>query len=230
MQKIFSSPLALLLALCISTNALAHDSDKGNIITFAVEHSEQVDNNHAFAVLGKTVQAKDAATLAKQTNPIINKALAIAKKYPTVKVSSGQPAAYPSYDDKGNITGMTSQARLNLNSQDINALSALIGELQPLLVLERMRFDVSSATKAQIQQQLMVTTSKKFQQQAEDIAKIWGAKGYKLIQVNLDNQSTPPHYPMPMAMSAKYADSAPTLEAGDTELSYRISGSIFLVY
>lgn len=226
-----SKKITLLSALYCA-NAIAGTAipaDGGNIISFAVQNSQHITNDQAFAVLSKTVQAPTAAALAKQTNPIINQALAIAKKYPSVKVSTGQPSAYPNYDNKGNITGMTAQARLNLSTQNSDDLSALIGELQGLLVLEQMYFDVSPAIKEQVQQQLMVSTSQKFQAQAEQVAKAWGAKGYRLVQANLDQGDTP-YRPMAAMMSLKHSDSPQTLEAGDTELTYRINGSIFLVY
>lgn len=226
--------IALLMVAALATTALADTkaASEGNVVSFAVESSQSVANDHAYAVLAKTVQAKDAGVLASQINPIINQALAIAKKYPTVKASTGQPNAYPSYDDKGNITGLTAQARLNLSSQNTSELSALIGELQPLLVLEDMRFEVSEVVSEQTEQRLMRETTKKFQTQAQQIAQAWGAKSYRLLNASLNHDGTPHHRIVaPMAMATKAYDNTPqVLEAGESRLTYRISGSIFLIY
>lgn len=214
--------------------AYASDTLTQNIVSFGVQNSAEVANDEISATLTKTVQAKTAPELAKKINPIINQALAISKKYPSVKVSTGSPSSYPTCDDAQRITGFTGQARLNLESQDSESLSALIAELQNLLVLENMAFRVSDQLSDATKQSLMLSTSRKFQDEAMTISKAWGAHSYRLLEAKLDNQDGYDYRPAlaaPMMMRTSKDEIAPqNLEAGTTTINYTINGSIQLIY
>lgn len=215
--------------------ALANDKmDRHNLISFEVSVQDNIANDEALAVMTKAVSAKNAKELANKINPIINQALTLAKAYPSVEVSTGSQHAYPEYS-KGKIIGVTGSASLTLKSQDTEALSNLMAELQNSLLLERLDFSVSDELRDSTTQALRDKATQKFKQEAQAMVSAWGAKGYHLInaQMNTGGQNLyQPKYYTYDAVAVVEQASAPrqTLEAGNSTISYTINGTIQLTY
>lgn len=201
------------------------------VINFEVSASSEVANDEVYATLTKTVRAKDAKTIADTLNPVINKALQISKKYPNVTVSTGRQSAYPNHDSDGVMRGMVASASLQLKSQDVDSISALIAELQPLLVIENINFGVSQALKEQTQARLMVEATNKFKQQANAIAQAWGANSYQLVNAQMNTQGgygQHAEYVLAAPMAADSIATKQVLQAGRSDISYTINGMIEL--
>ncbi|MDO4427749.1 MAG: SIMPL domain-containing protein [Moraxella sp.] len=218
-----------------NVNAAETSVKSGNLVSFEVATQKQVANDEAVAVMNKTVTAKDAKTLASRLNPIINQALTLAKKYPSVTVSTGRQHTYPSYDNKGVITGMTGSANINLKSQDTESLSALVGELQAIMTIENLDFNVSDALREQTQSDLMLDATQKFKRQADTLTQAWGARSYRLVEAQMNtSMSYHTRGAMVMPMLASPASDASakeqSFEAGESEVRYTINGTIQLVY
>ena len=95
-------------------------------LTFQTEVKEEIQNDEVRASLYKKAQATDSKTLATTLNTSINNAMKIAKRYPTVTVSTGQQRTYPRYDKNDKIIGWTGQANIDLKSTDFAATSQLL--------------------------------------------------------------------------------------------------------
>lgn len=226
--------LSLVGAVLASTLAFAND-EKFNLVSFEVASQTSVENNEATATMSKSVSAKNAKELANKINPIINQALAIAKKYPAVKVSTGSQYAHPEYS-KGKIVGVSGSASLNLKSQDTEQMSNLMSELQIILLLESLSFDVSDALRETTQAKLRDEATQKFRNEAASLAKSWGAKSYRLVNAQMNGSSSGGYakrYGSPMmaemVMQAAPA-SAQELQVGTSEIRYHINGTIQLLY
>ncbi len=183
------------------------------------------------ASLYKKAQATDAKTLATNLTTSINRALAIAKRYPTVTVSTGQQSTYPRYDKNDKIIGWTGQANIDLKSTDFVATSQLIADLQETLVMNNLNFGVSEIKKDALEQKLMTDASRAFQQQAKNLTRAWNANGYRVITVNLNSGSN--NYPRPMYSSMRAADAESSVpsqnfESGNSTLSVTANGTIEL--
>lgn len=232
MSKSLVSALILSTGLAGATLAFAGESDH-NLINFEVSVQQEVPNNQATASLNKTASAKTPKELANKLNPIINQAIAIAKKYPSVQVSTGSQHAYPEYS-KGKIIGVTGSASLTLKSQDTDALSDLLAELQSILVLESLDFSVSDDLQKATTAKLREQATQQFQQEAQTLAKLWHAGSYRLInaQMNTSGQNfyRAKHYAYGVAVAEQASDaSRQTLEAGNSTITYSINGTIQLV-
>lgn len=203
-----------------------------NQLSFNAEVKSEVANDEVRASLYKKAQAADSKTLAKQLNTAINSAMAIAKRYPTVTIKTGQQSTYPRYDKNDKIIGWTGQANIELKSTDFAATSQLIADLQQTLVMDNLSFGVSEKKKEELERQLMIQASKAFQDQAKTLTSAWNAKGYRVINVSLNTGS---NYPRPMygAMmkTESMADSVPAqnFESGNSTISVTANGSIELV-
>lgn len=220
---------ALLTAMMGSAHAEPTGYDQ---LTFQTEVKEEVQNDEVRASMYKKAQASNAKTLATTLNTSINNAMKIAKRYPTVTVSTGQQRTYPRYDKNDKIIGWTGQASIDLKSTDFAATSQLIADLQETLVMENLNFGVSDAKKEALEQKLMTDASRAFQKQAKNLTRAWDARGYRVVNVNLNTGS---NYPRPMYsamnMKAEAADaSVPSqnFESGNSTISVTANGTIEL--
>ena len=200
-------------------------------LTFQTEVKEEIQNDEVRASLYKKAQATDSKTLATTLNTSINNAMKIAKRYPTVTVSTGQQRTYPRYDKNDKIIGWTGQANIDLKSTDFAATSQLIADLQETLVMDNLNFGVSDTKKTALEQKLMTEASRAFQQQAKNLTRAWDARSYRVVNVNLNTGS---NYPRPMysamAMKSASADSVPSqnFESGNSTISVTANGTIEL--
>ena len=218
----------LLTAMMASAHAEPTGYDQ---LTFQTEIKEEVQNDEVRASLYKKAQATDSKALATTLNTSINNAMKIAKRYPSVTISTGQQRTYPSYDKNNKIIGWTGQANIDLKSTDFAATSQLIADLQETLVMENLSFGVSDTKKDALEQKLMTDASRAFQQQAKNLTSAWSARGYRVVNVNLNTGS---NYPRPMysAMSMKSdsLESVPSqsFESGNSTISVTANGTIEL--
>lgn len=225
-----ASGAACLLATMMSS---AHAEPSGyDQLSFQAEVKQEIANDEVRASMYKKAQATDAKSLATTLNTSINRALAIAKRYPSVTVSTGQQRTYPRYDKNDKIIGWTGQANIDLKSTDFAATSQLIADLQETLVMENLNFGVSDVKKDALEQKLMTDASRAFQLQAKNLTRAWDARGYRVITVNLNTGN---NYPRPMygamEMRATSADaSVPTqsFESGNSTISVTANGTIEL--
>ena len=219
---------ALLTAMIGSAHAEPTGYDQ---LTFQTEVKEEIQNDEVRATMYKKAQASDAKTLATTLNTSINNAMKIAKRYPSVTVSTGQQRTYPRYDKNDKIIGWTGQANIDLKSTDFAATSQLIADLQQTLVMENLNFGVSDAKKDALEQKLMTDASRAFQQQAKNLTRAWDARGYRVVTVNLNTGS---NYPRPMysmrAESAAMDSAVPSqnFESGNSTISVTANGTIEL--
>lgn len=228
-QAALATGTALLLTAMMGG---AHAETTGyDQLTFQAEVKEEIQNDEVRASLYKKAQATDAKTLASTLNTTINNAMKIAKRYPSVTVSTGQQSTYPRYDKNDKIIGWTGQANIDLKSTDFAATSQLIADLQETLVMDNLTFGVSDTKKDALEQKLMTDASRAFQQQAKNLTRAWDARGYRVVNVNLNTGS---NYPRPMysamAMKAESADAVPSqnFESGNSTISVTANGTIEL--
>ena len=220
---------ALLTAMMGSAHAEPTGYDQ---LTFQTEVKEEVQNDEVRATMYKKAQASDAKTLATTLNTSINNAMKIAKRYPSVTVSTGQQRTYPRYDKNDKIIGWTGQASIDLKSTDFVATSQLIADLQQTLVMENLNFGVSDAKKDALEQKLMTDASRAFQQQAKNLTRAWDARGYRVVTVNLNTNNN--NYPRPMysmrAESVAMDNAVPSqnFESGNSTISVTANGTIEL--
>lgn len=200
-------------------------------LTFQTEVKEEVQNDEVRASLYKKAQATDSKTLATTLNTAVNNAVRIAKRYPSVTVSTGQQTTYPRYDKNDKIIGWTGQANIDLKSTDFAATSQLIADLQETLVMDNLAFGVSDTKKDALEQKMMTEASRAFQQQAKNLTRAWDARGYRVVSVNLNTGN---NYPRPMygAMmkTASADESIPSqnFESGNSTISVTANGTIEL--
>ncbi|MGB2046963.1 MAG: SIMPL domain-containing protein [Psychrobacter celer] len=226
---IASGTACLMTAMMGSAHAEPTGYDQ---LSFQTEVKEEVQNDEVRASMYKKAQASTSKALATTLNTSINNAMKIAKRYPSVTVSTGQQRTYPRYDKNDKIIGWTGQASIDLKSTDFAATSQLIADLQETLVMDNLNFGVSDSKKDALEQKLMTEASRAFQQQAKNLTRAWNARGYRVVTVNLNTGN---NYPRPMYgsmnMKAEAADASvpsQSFESGNSTISVTANGTIEL--
>ncbi len=204
-----------------------------NQISLSSQVSQNVANDELNATLSKTAQAATAGVLNKTLNETLNQAHTIAKKYPDVKVTTGNHSTYPRYNNAGKITGFTGRASIQLKSANLEQAGELLGELQSLLTLDNLSFAVSDSARERIEQEMMIKVAQKFQTDAKTLSQALGAKDYKIVHISLQQQNSHHDYDRFVFSAAKAvaadASAQPELASGESKLGYTASGTIELV-
>ena len=235
-HRIFMRKLALttlLIGTAMSTMTMAAENDalNYNIVNVQADATRQVSNDEMHAVLFLERSNKQPAELSAQITQYMNQAMAIAKKYPQVKVETGAQSTYPIYDnDNQKLKEWRGRAEVKIESKDFKAASQLINELQQTLQTQSINFAVSDEQRKKVENELMVEVSKNFQQRAQILTQTWNKSSYNLVNLNINTSSA---YPQPIfaaraAMSKFEAADAggQNMAAGESKITVNANGTI----
>lgn len=208
------------------------NSELMRVVHLQATASKLVSNDEMSASLYIEEQQTNPTVLAKNLANAMNAALATAKKYPDIKVSTGAQHTYPVYDKNQKIRAWQGRAQIDLNSQNFEQTGKLIAELQENLKLGNVSFQTSEATREMVENELMVAASKKFQERAQALLGVWGASSYELVELNLNTSGSyqpPMMYARAESMSLKSADiPEQNYAGGESNISVTASGRVQL--
>lgn len=218
--------LGLTLSSCTSPTQPEH-----RIIELQAQAWHEVNNDEAVATLYTQQQAGNPQQLNQLIQQKLNTAFAIAKKYPSVKISSGQQNTSPIYNQRQRITGWTTHAEIILKSTDLKSVSELLGILQDQLMLQSLQFQVSTQQRKQVENQLITEVSKIFQQRATIAQQAWHSSNHELVRFKIlsNSQSTQPIiYQSAMGDAAATASAPTPMQAGQSQIIVEATGSVQL--
>jgi len=226
-------PLSILLLLLFLTNwANAADEKKpsGTMLSFSAEASQTVANDLARATVFVEVTDAQSGEVARKVNAAIAQALATAKSNADVKTRSGSTWTSPVYGKTGrNIEFWQMRSELQLESQNIIALSELVGKLQGSgLNVSQISLQAAPETRRKSEEQATLDALNNFQGKAQRIAANF-KKYYRIVRMNIEGGGQGPVYPIVRSAMMK-ADAAPMpMDGGDSLLSVTVSGEIELI-
>lgn len=222
--------IALVSLLGINTTWAAEEAPRHNQVHFQVEHSRPVDNDRMQAMLSANAEDGNATRLADQINRTMDWALKIAKAYPKVETRTASYQTHPVYD-KDKIQRWRATQELSLEGADFAQLGELIGKLQERLQVTGINFSVSPERRAMVEDELIAKALGAFKQRAELVRRQMGAKGYRIGTITINQNGAAP-IPRPMLRAKGLMEmssvAAPALEAGTSNLSITVNGSIEL--
>lgn len=215
----------------------AHDvasEPQYNTISLQASASRQVSNDEMSAVLSIEKSHKAPNELANQVNQALNFVKTTAKKYPSVQFKTGTQNTYPIHDNNNRkLKEWRNKSSVVLESQDFEAMSKLIAELQSQFQLEDMSFSVSEKQRKKVEDELLVEVSKNFQSRASILRQAWNKAGYDLVNFNVDFQHNYHAVPM-MAMASEArvqsakAVAVQDVSAGESKITVNAHGNIQL--
>lgn len=220
--------LLILLMLGLAAPLWANDDeDHYDRVTLSVERAMEVENELMQATLAIEIERSDPAELADEINRTMAAALQRAKMASGVTIESGPYRTYP-VSKKSRLVAWRGSQNLMLESRDESLLATLVGELQQSLVVKSINFTLLDETRRGYEDQLIAEALAAFSKRAELVQQSLGASGYRIVQINLNNQSNAPR-PMKMRRSAMMAEAAPVaVEPGSSRITVHASGVIEL--
>ena len=196
-------------------------------VRFQVQEQRPVENDRLRVVLGVLEEGKDPAALAERVNRRMRDALARAKAVAGVEVRTGQYYTQPVYR-KESLNKWRASQELILEGGDFDTLGRLVAELQASLQVRSTQFFVSDATRDRVEDELIETALQRFTERAGRVQKTLGARGYRLVDVNINTGGVV--YPVARAkVMAAEAVAEPALEAGTSTLTVTVNGTIELI-
>lgn len=223
-------PIALLMAAVLALGASAARSEAPTAPTVSLTAEGQQEAANDLAVASMFAEASDPqpGEVARRVNASIAAALAVAKKYPDVKVRTGSSQTFPVYGKSGRtIEAWRMRSDLRLESRNLAALTDLVAALQKDLALAEINLQPAPETRRQAQDGATRAAIDAFQARAAMIAKTLG-KNYRLRHLDVGTQGiSPPPRPMPRLAMAEAAAPLP-VEAGTSTVSTTVSGTIEL--
>lgn len=223
---------AMALPSFAASTPLTPGKDARPVVEFSVEASQSAPNDLGVARLYAEDSGSNATQLAADINQRIAKALELAGSFASVKPQSDGISTWPVYakDGQGRITSWRMRAEIRIESQDLGALSELIGRLQSTLALSHVSMQPAPETRRKTIETATVSAIRAFEQRAALIAQTLGRR-YRITQMTIGDSGF--HPPMPVRMRAApamMADAAPApLEGGESQLGVTISGRIELL-
>jgi predicted secreted protein len=222
----------LLFVLFAAQAAGAEEQPRYNQVRLDARISEQVSNDLMHVSLDSWGEQRDAAKLSEQINRDMEWALSLASQHAAVKASTGSYRIWPlSGKDSTTTRGWRGQQRLQLESHDSEVLSQLAGLLQERLKMKSMDFTVSDERRETVENRLIEQALDAFKSRAQIVSNNLKAGGYRIVSINIgtSGQQPPVMYRSNMAMATMEAGSAVAVEAGESEVSVSVSGTIELV-
>jgi predicted secreted protein len=224
---------SLLLALLgaatltgVSTPALAENQLP--TVNLSAQGSAPALNDLARAEAYAEVTGPDVKSVAASVNKVVANALNRAKAYPTVKVRTAQTDTWPVYaQNTRNISAWRMRSTLSLESNDVAALSALVGVLQSNMAIGNLRVEPAADTLARAQDEATLAALAAFQARAALVAKALNSP-YRIKSIDIGMNMPAPMFRARMAADQAMAATAAPVEAGQSDITIQVSGTIEL--
>ena len=205
-----------------------------------ISATEQVEVDQDLLIASMRIQDenKDAKSVQKTINEAMAKAVALVKKYPSLKVETGQYYVSPDYryidipneTNKRVLDKWRGSQTLTITSEKSEDVLNVTGEIQDMgFMMNGLNYQLSPKKHEEIRDGLMEVTVKKLKDRAMRVAKALGKTDVDLVEINIDanNYNPRPVYArtakMEMSMMASDSMPAPTAEAGESTVSMTVS-------
>ena len=222
-------PLAL-LAMAATPGAphAAEETPPAGLVHLSVEAEESVANDRAVAALELTDEDDDPAELSDRVSRRVRQALERAEREPGVEVRTGAVQTRPVFHE-GRLRRWRATQRIVLETARLEALPALLAELQTHVPLASVAFTVSPEARRAAEEDLVAEALAAFQARAARVAEALGARGTRIHELYVDTGASRPIPEARTRTLAMEADVAPPpLAAGTSEVTVTVRGAVKL--
>jgi predicted secreted protein len=177
--------------------------------------------------LATFAESRDPADVATAINRDMDWALQIARAVDGVDVSTAGYQTYPVHKDNV-IHSWRGQQNLMLEGTDHEAIGRLVGRLQEKLQVKSMQFSVSDDRRRAVENRLIGRALEAFRERAGIIGGNLEARGYRIVELNVNTSSQRPPVPYQARMASMDAVAPVVSEAGESDIRVTISGTVEL--
>ncbi|MGY6216439.1 SIMPL domain-containing protein [Methylolobus aquaticus] len=153
--------------------------------------SAEAPNDMLVALLFCKLEGPVAAPLANEVNQSVAKALQGAQRVPGISAQTLDYRSEVIYQ-KARVSGWRVRQSLRLECRDGALLGSLLGELQRNLSLESIAYQVSQERMREVDDSLVATALKAFQQRADLVTRELGRSGYRIVTLQVDAGDSSP--------------------------------------
>jgi predicted secreted protein len=205
-----------------------------NVVSVSASVEREVTQD-VLSITFQTVQSgPDSATVQENLVHFLTEAVEQAKLKANgdeVRVETGSFGISPRYGKKGAIDGYQGSAEMIVYGTDTKTISQLASEIKVMSVSD-IQHSVSRKLRKSFEAELTEEVIAAFREKADQYAKLFGFKGFTLINANVQvgggyRHSKSAGAMRVMASSAAMVESVPT-EAGKELVTATVSGSIQL--
>ena len=202
--------LAFVAAVSSTASAAAHDAAPTyDRINFRVTASRDVNNDTLVAVMYHERSGQKPASMADEVNRTIAWAVDLAGKTSGIKVQTLQYRQEPIYRNQS-ISGWKVRQSIRLESEDVAALSELVGELQSRLSVSSLRYTISAEVRRKVEDELITQALDRFKRRGKLIAGELGRPGYRIVKIDVSTSGGSPTPVRVRAVSAMAESSSVT--------------------
>ena len=222
------SVLFSLLLAPIAAGAQAQAETLFNLVGLSAQAEREIPNDLLTATLAAETEGADPAQLADSVNRTMQRALATALAYKSVKAQSAGYQTYPVYD-KNRVSRWRVRQELRLESGDFAAATELVGKLQATLVVTGLNLSVSNEARRKAENALIPEALASFDERARVVRDAMKAKGHRMRDLQLSTGGAPPRPMLSMARQMSSESVAqPAIEPGSTRILVTVSGTVQL--
>lgn len=233
MLRTLGTAIAMTAMVALPSFVLAEDKVTFNNIDLGAEVYEVVPRDELQITLNAFSKSENRQKINTEVTEKINKVFAKAKEYPEIEASLISRNTYPSYDNKnGKKTYWTDEARILIKGKDFSKVYKLVSEVQDVAAISSMNFSISDEKRKSMEKELLAKAIRAFRDKASFIAEKFGANGYELVDVSINNRyygGGRRNYAMrAMNSVAEGGASAPIMdvESGNEKVSLSINGTV----
>jgi predicted secreted protein len=234
--KLIAMQVIITPATCIFAQNAQDDSryrELQNVVQLSANAAFEVQQDILTISMNTTREASDANVVQAQLKTALDSALTEAKKVSQpgqLDVRTGNFSLYPRHSKDGKINGWQGTAELVLEGRDFVKISAAAGKIQTLTI-GNVAFSLSREQRTKVEAEAQHIAIDRFRSKAADISKSFGMGTYTLreVTVNAGDQAYVSR-PRVVAMAMKMAspEESVSLEAGKSNVSVTVSGSVQL--
>lgn len=232
-MKKFLLTLALATVSTVATTAARAEPPVYDVINLQADARSTVTNDLMQATLFVEMDNKDPVALSADITRTLNQAMKAAQAIRDVKVATGAQSSWPIYDQKNRVIAWRSRAELRLESRDFDAAARAIAQMQNGMQLGNVAFALAPETADASENALIEKALTAFRARADIMAKGLGAKGWRVMNLNVGSGRDMPPMPyvraMPMKAMADEAMPVQEVQGGDSQITVNVNGSIQLL-
>ena len=200
-----------------------------NLVNLSAQAEREIPNDLLTATLAVESEGAEPAQLADSVNRTMQRALATALSFKSVKAQSARYQTIPVYE-KNRVTRWRVRQELRLESADFAAATELIGKLQSNLMVTGLTLSVSGETRRKAENALITEALAAFDERARVVREAMKAQGYRVRDLHISPGGAAPRPMIAMAARAMSSESVaqPALEPGTARILVTVSGTIQL--
>lgn len=226
-----------LAAVCLAAGASAWaqgaaGAEPRNVMQLSASGTVDVAQDLLLLTLATSKEGADAAAVQGQLRQALDAALTEAKRNAApgqLDVRTGHFGLYPRYSKDGKVNGWQGSAELVLEGRDFPRITGAAARVTTMSI-RSTGFGLSHEARAKVESEAQSRAIEQFKQRAAELAKGFGFGSYTLREVAVtssDMQQQPRLRMMGAAkMEAVSADAPVPVEAGKTQVTVNVSGSV----